>query len=316
METLERIARETKEQVFTHMRETRPGKYNGILTGLQAFKYLMLLQTKGNVPEAFKRGNLLVSYYVLNRFIDDIVDKDAPLPPSAHSKQEYVEQRLAFASNPVLPADTADFLMLYCYQEAAKLGFGISEETISILKSMLFDAKRIEAAERNGNGLIFPEQELMRNFYLCDIEGTGKGLLKLLGDSSERVSLVVPMGIADRIKLTLKDIIADAKVGLINIPKEDTEKYGILTSDLSRMASSTHSLTLEGETMALALGSLPQGVRAWVRSKAAEGLGLIAETREIVRTHELKFSEKVLFRFVYGGPSERYFTRLLAAFPV
>ncbi|MEK6837697.1 MAG: hypothetical protein AABX69_03525 [Nanoarchaeota archaeon] len=221
METLERIAREAKEQVFTHMRETRPGKYDGILTGLQAFKYLMLLQTKGNIPEAFRRGNLLVSYYVLNRLIDDVVDKDAPLPPSARSRERYVEQRLAFASNPSSPIDTADFLMLYCYQQAAKLGFSISEETVSILKSMLFDARRIEAAEKSGTGLIFPEQELMRNFYLCDIEGTGRGLLKLLGDNPERMPLVVPIGTAHRIKLTLKDLVADVKIGLINIPKED-----------------------------------------------------------------------------------------------
>lgn len=312
MDSLERITREAKEQVFTHARKTRQGKYDGILAGLEVFKYLMLLQT-GNVTEAFRRGNLLVSFYVLSRFIDDIADKDAPLPPSARSRQEYVEQRLAFASNPVSPVDTADFLTLYCYQQAARLGFSILEETISILQSMLFDAKRIEAAERNGNGLIFSEQELMHNFYLCDIVGTGKGLLKVLGDSPERVPLMVPMGIAERIKLTLKDIIADVKVGFINIPKEDMEKYGILTSDLSRMASSTYPLPLAGKTVVPALGSLPQGVLAWVRSKAEEGLVLIAETKEIVKTNRLNFSEKVLFRVVYGGPSERYFTRLTRA---
>lgn len=313
MDSLERIAREAKEQVFAHMRKTRPGKYNGILAGLNAFKYLMLLQTC-NVTEAFRRGNLLVSFYVLNRFVDDIVDKDAPLPSSARSRQDYVEQRLAFASNPVLPKDTADFLMLYCYQQAARLGFSISEETLSIFQSMLFDAKRVEAAARNGAGTIFSEQEIMHNFYLCDVEGTGKGLLKLLGDSPKRIPLVIPMGIADRIKLTLKDMIADVKVGLINIPKEDMEKYGILTLDLSKMASSTYPLPLEGETMVTALRSLPQGVQAWVRSKAEEGLGLIAETRGIIRMNKLNFSEKVLFGVVYGGPSERYFTRLLGAF--
>ncbi len=312
MDTLERIAKDTKRHVFSHMRRTRAGKYDGILTGLEYFKYFMLIQTKGNVPEAIRRGNLLVSYYVLNRFIDDIVDKDAELPTSAGSREEYVEQRLAFASNPVSPLDTADFLTLYCYQQAAKLGFSIYEETLSIFQSMLFDAKRIEATESKGVGLIFPEQELMHNFYLCDIEGTGKALLKLLGDASERVSLVVPIGIADRIKLTLKDLVADVKVGLINISQEDMEKYGISTSDMSRMTALS-SLPLEGETMVPALGALPQDVRAWTRDQAVRGLKLIAETQEIVRTHPFNLSEKLILRFVYGGPSERYFQRVLGA---
>lgn len=313
MDSLEKIARDTKKQVFFHMRQTRPGKYDGILRGLEAFKYLILLQTKGNVPEALRRGNFLVSYYVLNRFIDDIVDKDAPLPRSASSRQEYVEHRLAFASNPVLPTDEADFLMLYCYQQAARFGFSIHEETSSILQSMLFDARRIEAAERSGTGLIFPEQELMRNFYLCDIEGTGRGLLKLLGDSPDRFPLVAPIGIADRIKLTLKDLLADVRVRLINIPREDMERYGISRADLEVMASLTHPPSLDSETMPAALGALPQGVRAWVRAKAAEGLELIAQTKEIVRTHKFNLSERLILQFVYGGPSEGYFTRLSSA---
>lgn len=313
MTDLEKLAGEAQEKVFSHMRETRPGKYDGIFAGLKAFRYLMLLQTKGDVPEAFRRGNFLVSYYVLNRFIDDIVDKDAPPPLSARSRQEYVEHRLAFASNPVSPTDTADFLIMYCYQQAARLGFSISEETNSILLSMLFDARRIEAAERNGAGLIFPEQELHANFYLCDIEGTGKGLLKLLGDSPERMSLVMPIGTADRIKLTLKDLVADVKVGLINIPQEDMERYGISTADLGSMASSTRPLPLDSETLPAALDALPQGVRAWVRDKAVKGLELIAQTKEIVRTHKFNLSERLILRFVYGGPSERYFTRLSSA---
>ncbi len=314
MTDLEKLAGEVQRNVFLHMQQTRPGKYDGILAGLKAFKYLMLLQAKGNIPEAIRRGNLLVSYYALNRLIDDVVDKDSSLPPPACSQEEYVEQRLAFASNPVLPTDEADFLMLYCYQQAARLGFSISEETNSILRSMLFDARRIEAAERNGAGLIFPEQELMQNFYLCDIEGTGRGLLKLLGDSPERMRLIMPIGLADRIKLTLNDLVADVKVGLINIPQEDVERYGISAADLGLMASSQHPLRLDSETLPTALETLPQSVRAWVRAKAAEGLELIAQTKEIARTNKFNLSERLILRFVYGGPSERYFRGLLQAY--
>ncbi len=313
MDSLENLAEEMQGKVFSHMRKTRTGKYDGILRGLGAFKYLMLLQTKGNVSEAFRRGNLLVSYYVLSRFIDDIVDNDSPLPPTARSKQEYVEQRLAFASNPVLPTDEADFLMLYCYQQAARLGFSIHEETNSILQSMLFDARRIEAAEKNGTGLIFPEQDLMHNFYLCDIEGTGRGLLKLLGDSPERMPLIMPIGTADRIKLTLKDLAADVKVGLINIPQEEMEICGISEADLSKVVSSADSLPLDGEMMVSALGTLPKSVIGWVKTKTTRGLELIAQTKEIARTNKFNISERLILRFVYGGPSERYFTRLLGA---
>lgn len=272
----------------------------------------MLFQTKGNVPEAFTRGELLASYYVLMRYIDDIVDKDAALPSTASSREEYVEQRLAFAQNPARPTDTADYLTLHCYSSAAKLGFSIADETRSILLSMLFDAKRVEAAERTGQGLIFPEQELRRNFYLCDIEGTVKGMLKLFGDDPQKFPLLEPIGLADRTRLTLEDLSADIRVGLINIPEEDMAQYGISRSDLEAVAALPHELALE--KLVAIPEALPKGVREWVENKAKTGLALVAENKEIVRTHQFRLLGKLALQVKYALPMERYFQRVLMAY--
>lgn len=312
MENSFRLNQQMKRQVFLYMRQTRGDKYKGILRGLDAFKYLMLLQTRGNISEALRRGDLLVSYYVLMRYIDDIVNKDAPLPTSVNSREEYVQRRLDFASNQGSPTDKADYLMLYCYTLAERLGFSIVRETRSILESMLFDAKRVEAAEQIGEGIVFPEQHLTYNFHLLDIEGTIRGMLKLFDDDPEKFPLLEPIGTADRIKLTLRDLVADIKVGLINIPQEHISQYHISRSDLNQIAS----LTSNPETVVADPRQLPVGIREWVKHRAMTGLNLVIRNREIIRTHPFKPLGKLVLELVYARPSERYFQGVLKTYSI
>lgn len=312
MEDSLRLNQHMKRQVFSYMRQTRGDKYKGIIRGLEAFKYLMLLQTRGNVSEALRRGDLLVSYYVLMRYIDDIVDKDAPLPTSVNSREEYVQRRLDFASNQVSPIDKADYLMLYCYTLAERLGFSIVRETHSILESMLFDAKRVEAAERIEEGIIFPEQTLAYNFHLLDIEGTIRGMLKLFDDDPEKFPLLAPIGTADRIKLTLRDLVADIRVGLINIPQEHMLQYQISISDLNQVAS----LPSNPETIVDDPRQLPVGIREWIRHQAVTGLDLVIRNRGIIHAHPFRLLGKLVLELIYTKPSERYFQGVLKTYSI
>ena len=65
--------RDTKKQikmrnrVFKHMLKTRGWKYRAFLRYLRFFKYAAFAPT---------RGEFLESYYVLMRFLDDVVDGD------------------------------------------------------------------------------------------------------------------------------------------------------------------------------------------------------------------------------------------------
>jgi hypothetical protein len=97
------------------------------------------------------------------RYLDDVVDGDAPLSRSYTTEIEYILEKIEFSKHPHHPKDEIDFLMQYCIQLAEKFGQDFEEETNDILKCLLFDAKR-----RNKH-IIFPEAELMDHFFILDI---------------------------------------------------------------------------------------------------------------------------------------------------
>lgn len=74
------------------------------------------------------------------RYLDDVVDGDAPLPRGYTMESDYLLEKIRFPQNPVAPKDQVDHLMLYCFQPAEKIGANFQEETSDILNSLLFDA--------------------------------------------------------------------------------------------------------------------------------------------------------------------------------
>lgn len=292
MEDLRKL-KEMREQVFADMRATRKDKYKGLIRGIRVFKYLMLLQTRFDFPEAFRRGEFLSTYYALMHHIDDVVDDDVPLPTSAQSKKEYVEQRIAFISQSQPPTDIADYLFLYSSYLADQLGYDMHSETEDIFRSLLWDA------HRTGTSKVFPERELNHHFYLLDIRGTIRGMLRLFDETPEKFEQLEYIGRASRIYFNLKDLVSDIKAGVINISQEDCHRHNISPADLEVIASN---------------GNLPlsYGIRKWVREQANEGLDLLAYHRlEILPKHSLGLWGRLTLRFVYEQPAKQYFMKAL-----
>ena len=75
-----------RNRVFKHMLKTRGWKYRAFLRYLRFFKYAAFAPT---------RGEFLESYYVLMRFLDDIVDGDAPLPEGYLNESDYILGKLS-----------------------------------------------------------------------------------------------------------------------------------------------------------------------------------------------------------------------------
>lgn len=69
-----------------------------------------------------EQSTFLKSYYTLMRYVDDIVDRNAPLPVRFQSSVEFVEEKIDFAKHATNPRNSADYLMLYCFQLANKFG--------------------------------------------------------------------------------------------------------------------------------------------------------------------------------------------------
>ncbi len=307
MDSLEKLARETRQSVFSNMRQTRPGKYDTLIFVLQHFTYLMLIPAGGNIAEARKRGEFFSTYYAFHRCVDDFADGDAELPKAVKSRQEYVEQRLSFALSPANPRDRADYALLYCYVLSKQLGFDIMEETVCIVNSMLFDAKRAESAERTKKGIIFPAAELYYHFNLLDVKGTIRAMLKFFEDDPEKFAMLEKAGMADRTKLTLTDLAQDLEKGIVNIPAEEIEQYGISLQDMNATASLA-PVYPNLEQILAASAPLPGSIVKWIGDQQNKGLRLIAETTEILKTHKLRWLPDTILRNLYLSPSRRYFT--------
>jgi len=273
----ERLMKKMRSRVFRHMLKTRGWKYRAFLRYLRLFKYVAFAPT---------RGKFLESYYTLMRYLDDVVDGDAPLPEGYIDESEYLLKKIKFSKNPDNPKDEVDYLMLYCIELAGKFGEDFQAETKDILDSLLFDAKR------RGKLLIYPEEDLMHHFHMLDIRGTIRATLKVFKEDPDKYKILEPLGIASRYQFDLEDFEADIAAGYVNISKEECNRFGITQEDFHNVSS-------------------PK-IKKWSRQRAEEGMALLAEHHK--RLPEGKFSllARTTFPLVYEFPARKVFRQILS----
>lgn len=266
-----------RSKVFRQMLETRGWKYRAFLRYLRFFKYAAF---------APLRGEFLESYYVLMRYLDDIVDGDLPLPAGYSDEKQYIAEKISFSDNPDNPRDDVESMMMYCFELAKKFGEDFQEETKDILKSLLFDANRRDKL------IIFPQEELAWHFHLLDIRGTIRATLKIFKDNPEKYLILEPLGMASRYQYDLEDFEVDIAAGYVNISREDCERFGINAEDLHV------SFSLK--------------VKAWLRDHAEKGIALLEEHHRLLPTGNFSYFEQLVFRFVYENPARKVFLKTLS----
>lgn len=266
-----------RNRVFKHMLKTRGWKYRAFLRYLRLFKYAAFAPI---------RGEFLESYYVLMRFLDDIVDGDAPLPEGYLDESDYISHKIRFSKNPINPIDEVDYLMLFCFELAESFGEDFQAETEDILNSLHFDAKR------RGKMIIFSKKELMHHFHLLDIRGTIRATLKVFKDDPEMYELLEPLGVACRYQYDIEDIEADLAAGYVNISQEDCMQFDISQEDLNDPSSLK--------------------IKKWMRQRAKDGLQLLEEHHR--RLHEGNFSllARWTFTLVYEFPAKKVFKKIIS----
>ncbi|QEC69134.1 hypothetical protein FRZ67_18110 [Panacibacter ginsenosidivorans] len=270
-------AKEMRLKVYRHMLETRGSKYRSFLRYLRFFKYISF---------TWRRGDFLESYYTLMRYLDDIVDGDAPLPDGYNNGADYMVDKIKFSRNPVNPVDEVDYLMLYCFNVAEGFGETFHEETTDILNSLLFDARR------RGKLMIFPEKELSMHFHILDIRGTIKATLKIFKEDPAKYPLLEPLGTASRYEYDLDDFEDDIKAGYVNISAEDCSLFGIGADELHNKNS--------------------DAVRAWFAHHAQKGMELLEEHHRLLPQGKFSLLARGTFPLVYELPAKRLFERILA----
>jgi hypothetical protein len=270
-------AKKIRAEVFHHMCKTRGWKYRVFLRYLLFFKYIAFAPT---------RGEFLESYYVLMRYLDDIVDGDLPLSKSYKNEIEYLNGKIEFSKNLVNPKDEIDSLMMYCFKLAEEFGEDFHSETTDILNALMFDARR------RGKEIIFPKGELFYHFHLMDVRGTIRATLKIFKDDPDKYRILEPLGIACRHQYNIEDFEADVAAGYINISLEEFERFGIRREDLHNTSSPVIVL--------------------WLRHHAKEGLSLLSEHNRILPQGNFSLLEKAVFKVVYELPARKAFLKFLS----
>lgn len=264
-----------RSKVFTHMLKTRGWKYRAFLRYLRLFKYVSFSKN---------RGDFLVYYYTLMRYLDDIVDGDAPVPNAYDNSMQYLKKKIDFSMNPIAPEDEVDFIMLHCFNLAQKFNQDFNKETHDILQSLMFDAKR------RGSYTIFPEIQLMKHFHQMDITGTIIATLKIFKEDPAKYELLEPLGLATRYQFDLEDFEADVKAGYLNFTEEECIKCGIEKDNYNIKAA---------------------GIQEWFKYRAAKGLELLGEHRKNVPKGKFKTLTRMTFPLVYEIPARRLFKKVL-----
>lgn len=275
---LNRHAKEMRTKVFKHMLETRGWKYKVFLRYLRLFKYFAFAPV---------RGEFLETYYTLMRYLDDVVDGDAPLPSVYENESDYILRKIQFSENPTDPQDEAEYLMLYCFELAERFNQNFREETKDILNSLLFDAKRREKLQ------VFPEKELMHHFHVLDVRGTIRATLKVFKEDPNKYLFLRPLGIASRYQFDLEDTFTDLEAGYVNISIEECELFGLTQKDFSDCRNSIR-------------------LKKWRRHHATEGLKLLEEHHRLMPKGHFSLISRTTFSLVYEAAARKEFKKVLA----
>ncbi len=267
-------------RVYRHMLSTRGWKYRSFLRYLRFFKYISF---------APARGEFLESYYTLMRYLDDIVDGDAPLPQGFAGSADYILEKIRFSDNPIHPVDEADFLMLHCFRVGERFGQEFNAETADILRSLLFDARR------KGKWIIFPGEELAAHFHTLDIRGTIRATLKIFKEDPEKFHFLEPLGTASRFQYDLEDLEDDIGAGYVNIPAEDCGRFGIGPDEWKDIGH--------------------PAMQQWIRHHAQAGLDLLAEHHLRLPAGNFSWLARATFPLVYERPARKVFNQMLRQAP-
>ena len=207
------------------------------------------------------------------RYVDDVVDHDRPLSERYSSQAEYLQQKRATLTQLFYPTgeltfgDREDVMVAHYHSLAGRLGIDLTQESFDILDTIIFDEERCRDRR------ILSQKELDDYFELLD-PACIKGALKVAREDCDPEEFH-PLSMAVRTFFNLRDFPKDFEDGLINISKEDIEKYEVDLNQLEGRAT-LEQLLLYGP------------IREWCLDQTNAGLRFLEESDKRLERLKLK----------------------------
>ncbi len=203
----------------------RPKKYAEFLQKLNKLKILFIVWW---LPDIEKRVKLFKYIYYAMRLLDDICDWDTPKKLSNVEKNDLAENICD------IDTDRKELLNLlikeiFILSDDLQILEEVSYYLYQIIISVKFDLYRTI----NNKEWVVSKNDLNQNFYKMDIEWTiGLTALIFWLEVKKSINILKYLWEATRIWYNLEDFKSDISNKIINIPKEDMEKYHVSLKDL------------------------------------------------------------------------------------
>ncbi len=271
------------QYMFEKVGERDPS-YKNFLEKLEKLKTLFSLV---RLPDREKRLGLLKYIYYAMRLIDDICDGDTPINIDIEVRREYISQ--------IVKGNIPDDLLWDFLKKIQILSqeLGIEQEVKDgmqkIIQSIQFDIERIVDPDKLRN-----EESLQENFHRMDIDGSINLTSLIFGLNVEMShELTKELWEASRIWYTLMDFREDMVEWLINIPKEDFQKYKISLKEIEIFKTDW---------------TLSEWMKKWLRVKVCEAhqmLKIYQKKRETFSI-DLSYTKNWFLKKLYNYLLKRY----------
>ena len=267
---------------------------------------------------------ILPLMYAACRIVDDVIDGDLGYQWNVAT---YIKERLSFLEqiaswNEIKPETPEDrvFAQMFDIAERAGSKSKILKWTNDIIRSMSFDAERIQAY-RDSWSLVFPDhKELEKYFNELDVNGTWLCMAELL-----RLEWVPNIYFhlnnvwsACRIEYNLTDLIEDLQQGIVNIPSSDAHRYGITVQDLLDVRSLPAIKDIEPKNPSLILYQntikYPPSIRNWILDQVQKyhvTMGNLDSSA--IKSFPIRW--RLFLKYAYTKPSDKAISKITNQFP-
>lgn len=234
------------------------------------------------LDQPIERVKILMHSYTFFRFADDIADGEFG-DGTPQERLDYIVARSeAMKLSSWDEVNAIDRKWAKALNLAKKIGKEeeLRECYMRIYDSLGFDAKRVNDFSKTWKRIFFPRDQLIDYYFRRDTLGTGQAMMYIFGNNPDEVSpetlkKCVDFSDAVRISYTLRDLIEDIRIWIVNISEEDAQFFGISTAEVDALARHGY------------IAGASQGIRNWIYSEIEVAKQLLQNSIDLLHNYEL-----------------------------